>query len=176
MNLTLRLFDELRANTRISQKAKERFANPRAYFLMRQREEEKVILSGFGYAFFEESDLADIQDMQINSKIPYPFCEKTLMMVLIESLKSYVDAGKEDDPRSIVLHEKYLQLKTKVSAEIPFEEGDGFADYVDSKTERQEFEEARETGKICIRCGSNDVHSKGAEWRCFDCGKRFRKR
>jgi transposase len=36
-------------------------------------------------------------------------------------------------------------------------------------------EEARLTGSVCLKCGSHNIKSKGKEWECRDCGKRFRK-
>jgi len=38
------------------------------------------------------------------------------------------------------------------------------------------LEKARVTGSICPHCGSENVRSYGkAEWKCYTCGKRFRK-
>jgi hypothetical protein len=172
-NLAYRLREALmrEVNSRLSWKGKERLST-RQYFMKRSEIEEDVIGSDFCYAFFEnESTLTEIGELE-----PSLIDAKTLMLCVISALRTYIDNEQENSPKAVLLHKLYLQLKQQLSAEIPFEAGDGFADYVASKTERQEFEEARETGKICIRCGSNNVHSKGAEWCCFDCGKRFRKR
>lgn len=172
-NLAFKLKEslELEVNGKLSFKAKERL-NERQYFMHREELENQVIQSEFSYAFFnEEATLSEVE--QLN---PSLFDLKTLMLIIISALRMYIDNEQENSPKAVLLHKLYLQLKQQLSAEIPFPEGDGFIDYLASKTERTELEYAREKGNICIQCGSRNIHSKGKEWQCKSCGKRFRKR
>lgn len=161
---------ELEVNGRVSFKAKERL-NPRQYFMKREELEEQVIESDFPYAFFQEATLGEIEQLNLDL-----IDKKTLMWLVIEALKSYVDNMDESNPKCLALHNHYLTLKKALSPEIPFESGDGFAEYLATQTERIELANARETGSVCLACGSHNVRSKSkTEWQCHDCGKRFRK-
>ena len=161
---------EQQVNGQISLKAKEHLSD-RQYFAKRDELENQIIQSGFPYAFFsEEASLDEIEALRLNF-----IDRKTMMLIIISALKMYVDNELENDPKAQALHRLYLQLKQQLSSEIPFEEGDGFTEYLASKSERSELENTRVSGSICPSCLGHNVHSKGAEFQCFDCKKRWRK-
>lgn len=156
-------------NAQISEKARTKL-NLHQYFLKREELELKIINSSFPYAFFSETTLEQIVALD-----PYLIDKKTLMLIIIESLKSFVDNGDEQNPKCILLHNLYLKLKKELSAEIPFEEDDGFLDYLNARTMREQQQDARFSGSVCIFCGSEDVASYGTMWKCRTCGRSFRK-
>lgn len=172
-NLAFRLQERLvqQINEKISSKLKERLSE-REYFLKRDELENQIIQGGFPYAFFQESTLEEIENLNIDV-----LDKKTLMLIVIQALKSYIDNGLENDPKAVLLHKLYLQLKEELRSILPFQSNceDGFTEYLASKSERTEYENARQTGSVCLKCGSHNVRSKGAEWVCLDCNKRFRK-
>ena len=51
----------------------------------------------------------------------------------------------ETEPKAVLLHGLYLQLKNELKATSPFQSEceDGFTEYINSKTERAELENAR---------------------------------
>ena len=171
-NLAYKLQERLtqQINQQISPKARERLST-RQYLMRREAIEEDVIRSGFPYAFFnEECIVEEIRDIRLDA-----LDKKTLMWLVIEALKGFVNNELADDPKALTLHALYLKLKKALMPEIPFEEGDGFLEFVASKGQRAELEKTRETGTVCLKCGSHNIASKGKEWQCRDCGKRFRK-
>jgi hypothetical protein len=171
-NLAFRLRDRLlqAVNGQISPKAKERLGI-RQYLLKVEELEQQVIESSFPYVFFnEECTVEEIRDINLDV-----IDQKTLMWLTIEALKGFVNNELADDPKALTLHALYLKLKKALMPEIPFEEGDGFLEFVASKGQRAELEKTRETGTVCLKCGSHNIASKGKEWQCRDCGKRFRK-
>ena len=174
-SLAYRLKDRLlqQVNEKISAKLKERLMNAREYSMKRLVIEEQIIQSGFPFVFFQdEATLSEIEAIKLDV-----IDKKTLMLCVISALKGYVDNGMETEPKAVLLHGLYLQLRNELKAILPFQSDceDGFIEYLASKDERTELEGARESGSICIVCGSHAVSSKGAEWQCRDCGKRFRK-
>ena len=172
-NLAYKLQNSLMGavNGEISPKAKEHL-NTRQYFEKRNAIEDEIIINtSFAYSFFEnEATLEEIKQLD-----PTLFNPKTLMLCVISALKGYISQERETDLKCLVLHNLYLLLKQQLSSEIPFPEGDGFTEYINSKAERLELENTRSTGSVCLACGSHNVHSKGAEFQCFDCEKRWRK-
>jgi hypothetical protein len=143
----------------------------RAYFLRRAELESEVIFSNFPYAFFrDECTTEEIEALDIGV-----FDPKTLMLVIIQALKSHVDNGLEDDPKAIALHGLYLRLKQELNSEIPFESGDGFAEYIANREFREQVKDAPFSGEICKFCGSHNVTSYGNQWQCNDCKRHFRK-
>jgi hypothetical protein len=173
-NLAYRLKDRLlqQVNEKLSMKLKERLST-REFFMRCDDLENQIIQSGFPFVFFQdEASLEEIEAIRLNV-----ISSKTLMLCVISALKGYVDNSMETEPKAVLLHSLYLQLKNELKAILPFQSDceDGFIEYLASKNERTELEGARESGSICIVCGSHAVSSKGAEWQCRDCGKRFRK-
>jgi hypothetical protein len=159
-------------NEKLSMKLKERLST-REFFMRCDDLENQIIQSGFPFVFFQdEASLEEIEAIRLNV-----IGSKTLMLCVISDLKGYVDNSMETDPKAVLLHGLYLQLRNELKAILPFQSDceDGFIEYLASKDERTELEGARESGSICIVCGSHAVSSKGAEWVCRDCGKRFRK-
>jgi hypothetical protein len=102
---------------------------------------------------------------------------------MILGLKGYVDSYSEKNENCEILHEYYLLLKMeiKMRPNLSFmPSGDGFIDYLESRTERREqsdkLKDARKSGSMCIFCESENLRSNGNMWKCLDCGKNFRKR
>jgi len=171
-NLAFRLKDQLtqEVNGRISEKAKQKLSI-RGYFEKRDIEENRIVGSNFSYAFFEEATLEEIEAINLDLLDP-----KTLMLIIIQALKGFVDYEQENDPKAVLLHGLYLKLKTELSSTLPFESGDGFLNYLGQREQRGKIENARTTGEICPECASNDIASNGNVWHCRACGHYFRKR
>lgn len=158
-------------NSRISLKARERMSTSQ-YFMRRDMEENQIIESGFLFNLFENATLSEVEALTATT----PVNEKTLMLSVISALRQYSNNGEETSERCVLLHNLYLKLKKRLTSEIPdYPQEDGFEEFVASKTERAELENARVSGSVCLKCGSHNIVSKGQEWQCRDCGKRFRK-
>jgi hypothetical protein len=103
-------------------------------------------------------------------------------VLLGNSLKQLILADLETDPKTLALYEYYLlllnEIRTRLDlAELP--QQDGFLDLVSNKSTykaiQQQVEQARETGSLCVHCGSQNVRSHGDKWLCLDCKRKFRK-
>lgn len=170
--LTDRLFIELLTNTQLSAKSKDRLSRLEDYFRLKQEAESKYISSTGFYDFFEKASLAEIEGMSIYSEPPNFWNEATLLEILIDTLKRFVDNEESLSEKVAVIYSKYQALKTH----FPYlPEGDALKEFVASKGQREEVENARETGNICPKCLGHDIASKGKEWQCRSCHKRFRK-
>lgn len=154
-----------RVNERLSDKTKQKHQHPEDYMKLRNEIEDRVIFETDFYNLFEQSDIENM----------CPIDEKTLMLVVIQALKQYADNEDTENPKCVYLHNLYLKLKTSLCAEIPFEDSDGFTDYLNLRAQREEIEDSRITGSICRFCGSHDIGSNGALWICRTCGRQFRK-
>jgi len=163
-------------NRRISPKMSMQFeGNERGYFALRAEIEAKIILEtawlGFwqNCEFLEEplENLADFRDSEL----------LTLNQILVQSLKAFIDAHEENNTICLMLRAMHEETVSDIRRRFPNElgNGDGFLDYLNSRSESEHAESYRSSGEKCINCGSKNVHSKGAEWKCFDCGKRFSK-
>ncbi len=172
-NLAYRLKEDLEkaVNGEISFKAKERL-DDRAYFLKRNEIENSIIASDFPFAFFNSDSCTakEIEALDIGV-----INKKTLMLIIIEALKGYVD-NESNNPKAEVLHGLYLRLKQELSSEIPFEAGDGYLNYVGLKGQRAELELTRETGSVCPYCLSHNIIKNGNAWQCKNCKKYWRKK
>jgi ribosomal protein L37AE/L43A len=161
----LREFLTKSVNARISYKMKDRYNSERMYFSLREEIEQDVISSTNWYSYFEQVPLEEL------SKPIENFPSETLMLIIIEGLKAYVDSGEERNVRCLLLHDLYLSMKTYT----PYVQEDGFVDFLASRNHRIDLEDARLTGKMCPFCESTDVKSFGANWKCRTCGREFRK-
>lgn len=171
-NLTDKLFLELLANTQISQKGKEKFSRFEDYFLKKQEAESAYIQKIGFYDFFENQTLDEIKGMCINSVAPNFWNEATLLEILIDTLKRYVDRDETLSEKGRVIHDKYLMLKNH----FPFlPQGDALKEFEGLKGQREELSNMRVSGSICPSCLGHNVRSKGKEFQCFDCKKRWRK-
>jgi len=174
----LKEFLQKSVNNRISYKMKERYnGNPRGYFELRERIEEGVIFSSNWFSYFENDvSLEDLNQTMSENFAKCPFDQKTLMLIVIQALKSYVDNGQEENLKCLLIRNIYLNLKTSLSSEIEnYPQEDGFTDYLATKPIRENLETARFSGEICIHCGSREVTSYGTMWKCRTCGRTFRK-
>lgn len=158
-------------NSQISYKMKDRYNNERNYFELRNKIEDGVIASTNWFSYFEN----EVTLEELNRPIEN-FPLKTLMLIVIEGLKQYVDYGEELNPKCLLLRNIYLNLKETVSSQIPnYPQEDGFIQYSKLKQHRIDLEDARITGSVCPFCESTDVKSFGANWKCRSCGREFRK-
>lgn len=104
-------------------------------------------------------------------------------VLICVSLKQFIESDLENSSEAHVLYQYYRLLKQEINsrADMPkLPERDAFLDYVKNKQGYKEqenlMEKARKTGSKCAFCGSTEVRSYGkAEWKCYNCGKRFRK-
>jgi len=162
-------------NEQITDKMKGRHTHLESYFALREEKTERAIFKTDWRTWFEKN--ATLQELEDLAKNPSmcPFDHKTLMLIVIEGLKSYADNLDEKNPKCSALHEIYLKLKSALSIQIPFPEGDGFEDYLNQKPQREAQETARFSGEICIFCGSRNVRSCGDMWKCYSCLRKFRK-
>jgi len=162
-------------NSRISYKMKARYSNERTYFALREKIEEDVIRDENWYSYFKDN--VTVQELKDVIKNPIvDFDPRTLTLIIIETLKRYVDNGEEQNPKCLLLQNIYLNLKEWASSLIPnYPQTNGFAEYLKTKQHRIDLEDARITGEICPFCSSRDVKSYGANWRCRSCGREFRK-
>lgn len=99
------------------------------------------------------------------------------------SLKQLVNNNLEHSEQAQILHEYYKLIKNEINSRgfVKLPERDAFIEYCQNKKQYKEelekMERARESGSMCPYCDSTNVRSYGkAEWKCHDCGKRFRKR
>jgi hypothetical protein len=158
-------------NSRISAKMRDRYVHERSYFELRNKIEDDVILSTNWYSYFEN----DVSLEELKQPLEN-FPLKTLMLIVIEALKQYVDNGEEENARCLLLKNIYLNLQSLLVSYIPnYSQTNAFAEYLKGKQHRIDLEDARITGEICPFCSSRDVKSYGANWRCRSCGREFRK-
>ncbi|MGA2310093.1 MAG: hypothetical protein ABSG57_11180 [Candidatus Bathyarchaeia archaeon] len=167
-------------NARISSKMRDRYNNERMYFELRNKIEDDVIASTNWFSYFENDvsyeELSQPLQEPLHINFTSKLCNKTLMLVVIEALKAYVDNGEELNPKCLLLKNIYLNLKEPLSSQIPnYPQEDGFIDYLKTKQHRIDLEDARITGSVCPHCGGHNIKSYGSNWRCCDCDKEFRK-
>jgi hypothetical protein len=162
-------------NAKISYKMKDRYNNERMYFALREKIEEDFIKDENWYSYFKDS--VSIQELEDVIKNPIvDFDPRTLTLIVIETLKRYVDNGEELNPKCLLLQKVYLFLQSLLLSYIPnYPQTNGFAEYLKTKQHRIDLEDARLTGSVCPSCSSTDVKSYGANWKCKSCGREFRK-
>ena len=164
-----------KVNGEISPKLKERYNTARPYFELREKIENQIIASEDWVSYFQNIDLTELRDFSNNLSLCSSHDLKTLMLVTIQALKSFIDNKEEESEKCLVIHELYLKLKTSLSSEIPFPSGDSYEEYLGLRNYREEIENARVSGSICPSCGSHDIKSFGQNWKCRTCGREFRK-
>ena len=124
------------------------------------------------FIFREKSTLEEIEALN-----PTQIDKKTLLLIIIQTLKTYIDNDMETDPKCEALHVHYLLLKQELSAEIPFPEGDGYYRYLNERENRAKHEELKQSGKGCPYCNSSHIQHYGAnKFKCAnpDCGHYWR--
>lgn len=89
--------------------------------------------------------------------------------------------GYENSAQCRKLH-RFLKLTKKAMLRhgVLKEKGDAFIEFLENKqnyrSKQEKLEEARKSGKFCPNCNSANVRSYNkVEWKCYSCGKRFRK-
>lgn len=156
---------------------KEQFdGNQRGYFKLRADIESSLILETNWLAFWKECAFLDkpLENLELFSDSDL----LTLNQVLVESLKDFIDAHEEKNEICLRLNDFHKKTFANLRLRFPDElsHGDGFTDYLEDRDSREHKEDYRKTGSHCIHCNSEKVTSHGKEWKCSDCGKRFRKR
>jgi hypothetical protein len=174
-----------RANAQISWKMRLEYDKLDAYAEKRSEIETEIITSHvdwFHYfetcgflAFPTEEDIEFTETLSNDDIL-------TMLLVIINGLKGYIDRFEEDSPNCQKLYGFYKLLKEEI-AQRPnlsyMPHGDGFKDYLSSREERRKIRDkkqsARIKGNICIFCESTNIRSNGNMWKCLSCGKSFRK-
>jgi hypothetical protein len=171
-NLAFRLQNRLlqAVNGELSAKGKERIGL-RQYLAKCEEIEDEIIQSEFPFAFFQEATLEEIEALD-----PTLFDSKTLMLIIIEALKSFVDNEQENDPKVSALHKIYLALKISLCALIPeFPKEDGFVDYLNSRESKLLAEQLKQTGEKCPYCSGTHIQKYGQKkFKCVSCGHYWR--
>lgn len=172
-NLAFRLKNRLMGmvNGEISAKAKENLSD-REYFSKRADIENQIIQSNFPHAFFQESTIEEIEALN-----PTLIDEKTLMLVIIQSLRTFIDLKQEDNPKCEMLHVHYLLLNKQLSSEIPdYPEGDGYYEYLNERSQRAKIAEGKQNGTMCPYCReTSHIQRYGSGKRkCTSCNHYWR--
>lgn len=105
---------------------------------------------------------------EMQKRIAERFGENTEEFEQKQQLESEINQRISPKMRDTLSLERYFMFREKIREQIlgsPIEEA-----------KKEAKENARSTGNTCIFCGRNEISSKGAEWLCKTCGKRFRKR
>jgi hypothetical protein len=105
------------------------------------------------------------------------------LRILIFALKQFCENSLETSVQCLTLHEYYILLKNEALSRNSLKDcvspQDSYVEWIKNKStyqaQAQALQSARLTGSICIFCGSKNVHSKGKEWICWDCKRRFSK-
>jgi len=176
-------------NAQISAKQKETLKNLKRYSAHRTTVEQNVILNLVSWELYfdscdyltypTEQDRAVVSDSNNMNDSDI----MTFTVILNHALKQYIDGNQEQEPNCLMLYEFYKLLKTETSRRPSlsfYPSGDGFADCLESRTERlktvKQLETARELGNICPNCQSTtDIKSNGNMWKCLSCGYNWRK-
>jgi hypothetical protein len=162
-------------NQKLSPKMKMQYdGNERGYFALRAELEAKVILETAWLAFWQNckflNEPLENLDLFTDSEL------LTFNQILVESLKDFIDAHEENNEICLMLramHEKTVSdIRRRFPNELP--DGDGFEDYLNSRSQSEHAESYRGSGERCIYCNGSNIHSKGDEWVCFDCRERHR--
>ena len=158
-------------NGEISAKGKAHLTTEQ-YFLKRNQLESDILQSDFPYSFFEkEATLSEIEALD-----PTLLDTKTLMLILIQALRTYIDAEDESNPKAEMLHAIYLVLNRQLSQTIPnYPEGDGYYEYLNERENRAKHEQLKQSGKGCPYCSSSHVQHYGAnKFKCASCNRYWR--
>jgi hypothetical protein len=175
-----------RMNAQISSKMKLQYNTIDLYAQKRNEIETKVIMKDVDWFHYFERDCDYLdypsQEDREFIKTLYGNDLDSMILIMIEALKGYVDNFEEENPKCKMLHKHYLLLKKemKLRPNMPYLEGDGFIQYLQDRKKRREtqkkLENARIKGNICIFCEGSNLRSNGNNWYCLDCGKYFRKK
>lgn len=180
----LKNYVENRASLKISDKMRQNLNEYTWSVLMTEKISKDMEKPIWIHAFQNEFVLTNPQQEDIVTVSEmYEGNITEFLRILINAMKQFCDANLENSKECQILHEYYKLLKAECknreSLEGFYHSKDAYLDYIENKTanqaQAQALQSARLTGSVCIHCGSKNVHSKGSEWKCFDCGKRFSK-
>jgi hypothetical protein len=169
-------------NYRIPMRAREGLTED-AYFSKRVRIETEIVKEEDFVSFWINCKWLTqptIEDTDILRKLETEDLEE-YHIVIFRSLMDMAKRDLEDTEQSKTLHEYYKLTRKELESRGTFLlKGDAYEEFIANKEQkvREEnlLEEARRTGEICPHCQSNNVRSYGKqEWKCYACGKRFRK-
>lgn len=168
-------FLEKRVNQELSPKMKLSLeSNNLQYFQKREEIEAHILETTNWFTYFldniREPEFEDPSTLDDSDLL-------TFHKVLIEALKRAIDSHNESDPTCTYILSVYYKTKAELEKRFAdYPKGNGFLDYLETRTQREGKSEARKTGAFCIFCGSENVRSNGDKWQCGDCEKQFRKR
>lgn len=94
------------------------------------------------------------------------------LQFLSKILGDYEKADKLEDPKAKLIFETYSYLKNHLKSRFP----EIYAEYrakIEDYLEKSSKKQARPS---CVECGSKQLVSRGAEWQCKKCYRRFTKR
>jgi hypothetical protein len=167
--------------------------NVKGYF-NRLNSETQTVLEGKGWAHFwldckwlkkpSSDDSVELSEtfQGMNSFLDCSLSE--CFIVVANSLKQLIDSNLEDEQVTKWLWEYYKLAKSEINTRLSmphFREGiNEFEDYIQTKSQHVNkihlMEHARKHGDICPYCENKNVRSYNtSEWKCYECGKRFRK-
>jgi hypothetical protein len=175
-----------RVNALISDKQKDNLDLLSEYAEFRAKTEENVIRNLVNWrAFFETCDfMAYPSDSDVKMACLLSDSDvMTFTVILNLALRSYIDNYEENSEKCQLLYGFYRILKEETQRRPSlsfYQQEDGFKDFLVTRIwrheEQRKLEDARLSGSMCIFCGSENVRSYNKqEWKCKDCGKRFRK-
>jgi transposase-like protein len=168
-----------RVNDRFSWQVKSQLS-PDAYFSKRGQEEKNVCTTDNFIKFFEEVGQPSQQDIDSMPKLDDCDLEK-YHIIIFRTLIGLTDEDLGNTPPCQNLHEYYKLTRQELcNRGLMRDLGDAFVEYCQNKGQIQQhkaqIQNARKTGSICVFCGSTNVRSYNKEqWKCYSCGKRFRK-
>lgn len=167
---------------RISIQARQKLS-AEGYFNKRKSIRQDIIENSNWLAFWQSRDVASPSEEDV--KTVAHLSDRGLAdyyLLIMETLKQFVDADLETSDLAEKLHQYQLLLKQEINSRSTMpklSEQDGFLDWIQNKQAHKKHEhqiaDARVTGEICIHCGSKNVGSNGNMWTCRDCKRSFRK-
>jgi hypothetical protein len=188
---TTNFFEELNlfliraVNQKISQKQKLQLQNLTEYSSFRVNLEENIVLSTNWRSVLDNQplELPTQEDIERIKTLSNDDLMRDIV-ILNHALSDCIDNFEESKPKTQIIHAYYRLLKQEVAHRPSLDfypKEDGYQEYLEDRTDRlatsQQLERARETGEVCIFCGSTNVRSYNSEkWKCYTCGKQFRKR
>lgn len=123
----------------------------------------------------DKASLDDVKNMDLNCDSAPDFLNPyTLKFMLNDALARLIDAGKENDEKTQIIHSKYLELQ-RLYPELS-DETDLFELYLSGRKQRLLVERYRETGEGCPYCLGTHIQSYGDKFKCVDCKHYWRKK
>ena len=169
-------------NQRIPFRAREGL-NSEQYFLKWAKTETKIVKETDWASFFQVCTFLTYPTPQDTQQIKIIDTEdlKEFHIIIFKGLLGFASMDLQDSTECKMLHAHYKLTRSELEHRKVFQlHGDAFEFAVQNKAEIEKetetMEYARKTGDFCPYCDSKNVRSYNKlEWKCYDCGKRFRK-